>query len=792
MNNHDSMSDFLFSAHARDHVHSPQATDKAETAIDPVCGMTVKLNAGKPSLDYQGTTYHFCSQRCHERFGADPWFYLSGHAGNKPKAAKKATLYTCPMDPEIVRDAPGTCPICGMALEPMGAPVEGPNPELVDFSRRFWVSLACAVPLVILSMGTMVGLPIREWIGARVATYLELLLATPVVLWAARPFFERGWVSLRTGHYNMWTLIMLGVGAAYLYSVVATLLPGLFPMEFGGHHGEVAVYFEAAAVIVTLVFVGQILELRARERTGDAIRALMNLAPKTARRIQPDGTEQDAPLENILAGDHLRIRPGEAVPADGIVTEGHSSVDESLITGEPLPVDKIAGAEVTGGTINRNGTLVVRAQKVGSETVLSQIVEMVASAQRSRAPIQKLADRVSGWFVPAVVLVAVAAFVGWLVLGPQPSFAYGLVAAVSVLIIACPCALGLATPISIMTATGRGAQSGVLVREAAALERLAAIDTLIVDKTGTLTEGKPRLTDVLVGPTFPENRLLMLAASLEKASEHPLAEAIVTGARARDVPLVAVSDFEAVNGKGVSGRVDGDRVLAGNAAMLADVGVDTSAFAGHAEGLRQNGRTALYVAVNGELAGLLALADEIKINAAEAIRALHADGIRVVMATGDSAVTADAVAKALGIDDVAADHLPEDKKALVERLKAEGRVVAMAGDGINDAPALAAADVGIAMGTGADVALESAGITLLNGDLSGIVRARTLSKATLSNIRQNLFFAFAYNAVGVPVAAGLLYPLTGSLLSPMIAAAAMSLSSVSVVVNALRLRRLKL
>ncbi|WP_051108303.1 heavy metal translocating P-type ATPase [Rhizobium giardinii] len=787
------MSDFLFSAHTRDHVHAPQATDKAETAIDPVCGMTVKLNAGKPSLDYQGTIYHFCSQRCHERFGADPWFYLSGHAGNKPKAAKKATLYTCPMDPEIVRDAPGTCPICGMALEPMGAPVEGPNPELVDFTRRFWVSLACAVPLVILSMGPMVGLPIREWIGARIVTYLELLLATPVVLWAARPFFERGWVSLRTGHYNMWTLIMLGVGAAYLYSVVATLLPSLFPMEFGGHHGEVAVYFEAAAVIVTLVFVGQILELRARERTGDAIRALMNLAPKTARRIQPDGTEQDAPLENILAGDHLRIRPGEAVPVDGIVTEGHSSVDESLITGEPLPVEKIVGAEVTGGTINRNGTLVVRAQKVGSDTVLSQIVEMVASAQRSRAPIQKLADRVSGWFVPAVVLVAAAAFVGWLVLGPQPSFAYGLVAAVSVLIIACPCALGLATPISIMTATGRGAQSGVLVREAAALERLAAIDTLIVDKTGTLTEGKPRLTDVLVGPTFPENRLLMLAASLEKASEHPLAEAIVAGARARDVPLVAVSDFEAVNGKGVSGRVDGDRVLAGNAAMLlADVGVDTSAFAGHAEGLRQNGRTALYVAVNGELAGLLALADEIKINAAEAIRALHADGIRVVMATGDSAVTADAVAKALGIDDVAADQLPEDKKALVERLKAEGRVVAMAGDGINDAPALAAADVGIAMGTGADVALESAGITLLKGDLSGIVRARTLSKATLSNIRQNLFFAFAYNAVGVPVAAGLLYPLTGSLLSPMIAAAAMSLSSVSVVVNALRLRRLKL
>lgn len=792
MNNRDSMSDFLFSAHSHGHAEIHLAQDMTETATDPVCGMKVKLNAGKPSLDYQGTTYHFCSQRCHGRFGADPWFFLSGHAKNKPKAVKKATLYTCPMDPEIVREAPGTCPICGMALEPMGAPIEGPNPELVDFTRRFWVSLACAVPLVILSMGPMVGLPIRDWIGARIATYLELTLATPVVLWAARPFFERGWMSLRTGHYNMWTLIMLGVGAAYLYSVVATLFPGFFPMEFGGHHADVAVYFEAAAVIVTLVFVGQILELRARERTGDAIRALMSLAPKTARRIQPDGTEQDAPLENILAGDHVRIRPGEAVPVDGVVTEGRSSIDESLVTGEPLPVEKIAGAEVIGGTINRNGTLVVRAQKVGSDTVLSQIVEMVASAQRSRAPIQKLADRVSGWFVPAVVFVAVAAFVGWLVLGPQPSFIYGLVAAASVLIIACPCALGLATPISIMTATGRGAQSGVLVREAAALERLAAIDVLIVDKTGTLTEGKPRLTDVLVGPTFPENRLLMLAASLEKASEHPLAEAIVAGARAREVPLLAVSDFEAVDGKGVSGRVDGDLVLAGNAAMLADVGIDTSAFANHAEGLRQNGRTALYVAVNGELAGLLALADEIKLNAVEAIRALQADGIRIVMATGDSAVTAHAVAKVLGIDDVAADQLPEDKKSLVERLKAEGGVVAMAGDGINDAPALAAADVGIAMGTGADVALESAGITLLKGDLSGIVRARTLSKATLSNVRQNLFFAFGYNAIGVPVAAGLLYPLTGSLLSPMLAAAAMSLSSVSVVANALRLRRLKL
>lgn len=792
MNNHDSVADFLFSAHAHGHDAAAERREEVVTAIDPVCGMTVKLNAGKPSLDYNGTTYHFCSQRCHDRFGADPWFFLSGHARNKPKVVRKATQYTCPMDPEIVRDSPGACPICGMALEPMGAPVDGPNHELLDFTRRFWVSFACAVPLVILSMGPMLGLPIREWIGGRVSSWLELLLATPVVLWAAKPFFHRGWVSVRTGHYNMWTLIMLGVGAAYLYSVVATGFPHLFPTELGGHHGDVAVYFEAATVIVALVFLGQILELRARARTGDAIRALMNLATKTARRIQPDRTEQDAPLENILSGDLVRVRPGEAVPVDGIVLEGRSSVDESLVSGEPVPVEKATGSRVTGGTINRNGTLVVRADRVGSDSVLSQIVNMVAAAQRSRAPIQKLADRVSGWFVPAVVIIAVMSFFAWLILGPDPSFIYGLVAAVSVLIIACPCALGLATPISIMTATGRGAQSGVLVREAAALERLAAVDTLIVDKTGTLTEGKPRLTEVLVHPDFPENRLLMLAASLERASEHPLAEAIVAGAEARGVVLMPVSDFEATNGKGVAGRVDGDRVLAGNVVMMMNAGIDTTVFADHAEGLRRNSRTALYVAVNGQPAGLLALADQVKLNAVEAIRGLQADGIRVIMATGDNAVTAAAVAQALGIGEVTADQLPESKKALVERLRAEGRIVAMAGDGVNDAPALAAADVGIAMGTGADVALESAGMTLLKGDLSGIVRARLLSKATLSNIRQNLLFAFGYNAIGVPVAAGLLYPVTGSLLSPMLAAAAMSLSSVSVVANALRLKRLKL
>ena len=785
--------DHLFSPVHSAHSHgAAEVEPAAETAIDPVCGMTVKLGIGKPNLSYQGTTYHFCSQRCHDRFGADPWFFLSGHSKNKPKVAKKATLYTCPMDPEIVRDAPGTCPICGMALEPMGAPVEGPNHELVDFIRRFRVSLVCAVPLVLLSMGPMVGLPVRDWIGGRLATILELLLATPVVLWAAKPFFERGWTSIRTGHYNMWTLIALGVGAAYLYSVVATLAPGLFPMEFDGHHGEVAVYFEAATVIVALVFVGQILELRARARTGDAIRALMDLAPRIARRIQPDGSEQDAPLENILAGDRVRVRPGESVPVDGVVVEGSSSVDESMITGEPVPVEKTPGSLVTGGTMNRNGSLIVKAEKVGSDTVLARIVEMVASAQRSRPPIQKLADRVAGWFVPAVVVIAVIAFLAWLFLGPSPSFVYGLVAAVSVLIIACPCALGLATPISIMTATGRGAQSGVLVREAAALERLAGVDTLVVDKTGTLTEGKPELTDILTLGNFAEAHVLKLAASLEKASEHPLADAIVAGAAERGVATIAPERFEAVNGRGVSGIVGVEAAVVGNAAMMADNGIDIAAVEGDMQRLRSNGRTALYIAIDGRLAGIVGLADRIKPNAADAIRALHARNIRIIMATGDNAITAGAVACELGIDEVAADQMPESKRQLVEKLKAEGRVVAMAGDGINDAPALAAADVGIAMGTGADVALESAGITLLKGDLTGIVRARRLAEATLSNIRQNLFFAFAYNVVGVPVAAGVLYPITGSLLSPMLAAAAMSLSSVSVISNALRLKTLRL
>ncbi len=766
---------------------------EAGTAIDPVCGMTVKLGAGKPSAEYDGRTFHFCSQKCHGRFSADPWFYASGHAKNRPKAARKAAQYTCPMHPEIIRDAPGACPICGMALEPVNAAeASGPNHELVDFTRRFWVSLACAIPLLVLSMGPMAGLPVRDWLGARVSTYLEFALATPVVLWAAKPFFERGWASLRSGHYNMWTLISLGVGAAYLYSLAATFFPGLFPAEFGGHHGAVAVYYEAAAVIVALVFVGQIMELRAREGTGNAIRALMDLAPKIARRIQPDGSEQDVPLENILAGDHVRVRPGEAIPVDGTVTEGRSSVNESMVTGEPLPVEKQDGDAVTGGTLNRNGTLVVRAEKVGSDTVLARIVAMVSSAQRSRAPIQKMADRVSAWFVPAVVVVAIAAFAVWLLAGPSPAFIYALVAAVSVLIIACPCALGLATPISIMTATGRGAQAGVLVREAAALERFAAVDTLIVDKTGTLTEGRPELTDIVAWGNADQNNLLSLAAALEKVSEHPLAEAIVAGAQARGIAVAASGDFDAINGKGVTGKVNGTDVMVGNTLLLTEAGIDAAPLLGEAEALRMAGKTVLFVALDGRLSGLLALADTIKPSAAEAIRALHDEGIRIVMATGDNGVTAKAVAEALGIDEVEADQLPEQKKVLIDRLKAEGRVVAMAGDGVNDAPALAAADVGIAMGTGADVALESAGITLLKGDLAGIVRARKLSKATLANIRQNLVFAFGYNAIGVPVAAGVLYPVTGWLLSPMIAAAAMSLSSVSVVLNALRLRTLKL
>ncbi|ANK81711.1 MAG: copper-translocating P-type ATPase [Rhizobiales bacterium NRL2] len=774
------------------HAHHVHATASGDVVTDPVCGMSVDTAAGKPSLVHEGETYHFCGRRCHDRFEADPEFYLTGAHKRRPKAAPKGTQYTCPMHPEIVQDHPGDCPKCGMALEPMGVPADGPNPELVDFTRRFIVSAALAVPIFFLAMSHMLGLPFRHWLGERPAIWLELALATPVVLWAALPFFKRGWNSIVNRSPNMWTLIAIGTGAAYAYSVVAAVAPGIFPPSFVRADGTVPVYFEAAAVIIALVFLGQVLELRARERTGSAIRALLDLAPKTARRINENGTEREVPLENILEGDRLRVRPGESVPVDGVVLEGRSAVDESMISGEPVPVEKTEGDAVTGGTLNRNGGLVIRAERVGADTMLSRIVDMVAQAQRSRAPIQGLADRVASWFVPAVVLVAIVAFIVWSVFGPSPAMVYALVAAVSVLIIACPCALGLATPMSIMTATGRGAQAGVLVRDAEALERFARVDTLVVDKTGTLTEGRPELTDVVAADGWSEADVLGLAAALEKGSEHPLAEAVLKGAEARGVAAGATSDFEAVTGKGVKGRVDGRAILMGNRAMMDDAGIDVGAWQATGDDLRDAGRTVMYVAADGGLAGLVAVADPIKANAKDAIRQLREAGLEIIMATGDNARTAKAVADELGIDEVRADVLPEDKKALVDELHGRGRRVAMAGDGVNDAPALAAADVGIAMGTGADVAVESAGFTLVKGDLSGVVRAHRLARATIANIRQNLFFAFIYNAAGVPIAAGILYPVTGTLLSPMIAAAAMSLSSVSVISNALRLRALKL
>ena len=761
------------------------------SVIDPVCGMTVALGAGKPSAAHKGAEYHFCSSSCREKFEADPVFYLSGASKRKKQAGSSNALYTCPMDPEIVQEGPGTCPICGMALEPMSGVPEGPNEELIDFTRRLWLSVGAAIPLLILTMGPMLGLPVREWMGGRTALFAELVLATPVILWAAAPFFHRGWNSVRTWNLNMWTLIMIGVGAAYLFSVAAVFFPGLFP-EAVRMDGHAPVYFEAAVVIVALVFVGQILELRARERTGDAIRALLDLAPKTARRINPDGSEYNAPLENILVGDLLRVRPGESVPVDGVVREGRSPVDESMITGEPVPVAKAQGDMVTGGTLNGNGGLVVEATRVGDETMLAQIVDMVSSAQRSRAPVQSLVDKVASIFVPTVVVVAVLAFFAWLAVGPQPALAFALVAGVSVLIIACPCALGLATPMSITTAAGRGAQAGVLVKDASALQNMAKADTLIVDKTGTLTLGKPVLTDVIAMDSETEDSMLALAAALERASEHPLAEAIVRGAETRGLAIPDVNGFEAITGMGVRGKVEGKRLVLGNHAMMTAEGVDVRAGAARVDGLSEQGKTVMLVAIDRHLTGILAVEDPIKAQAEAAIDALRAAGLAIIMATGDTERTAKAVAARLGIDDVRASVLPEHKKAVVDELRTLGRTVAMAGDGVNDAPALAAADVGIAMGTGADVAMESAGITLLKGDLNGIVRARALAQATMGNIKQNLFFAFAYNSLGVPIAAGVLYPVLGVLLSPMIAAAAMSLSSVSVISNALRLRTVKL
>ncbi|MEO9874824.1 MAG: heavy metal translocating P-type ATPase [Anderseniella sp.] len=773
------------------HQPGPSPVDAA-VGTDLVCGMTVPLGAGKPFHKWHGEDFHFCSDSCHDRFVADPYFYVSGNSQTKKQVAAKDTTYTCPMHPEIVQEDPGSCPICGMALEPMGGVSDEPNHELVDFTRRLWVSVAAAIPLIILTMGPLIGLPVRGLIGENFALLLEFALATPVVMWAAWPFFQRGWTSIVTWNLNMWTLISIGVGTAYIYSAIATFFPDLFPAGLKMEGGHMPVYYEAAVVIIALVFVGQVLELRARERTGDAIRALLDLAPKMARRILPGGEEYDAPLENLVVGDRLRVRPGESVPVDGVVLEGNSSVDESLVSGEPVPVEKSQGDPVTGGTINKNGSLVMQAQRVGDETMLSRIVAMVASAQRSRAPIQGMADKVASYFVPTVVLIAVAAFAVWLMIGPEPALVFAIISAVSVLIIACPCALGLATPMSIMTATGRGAQTGVLIKDAEALERMSNVDTLVIDKTGTLTEGNPELTDVIAFGSASEEDVLALAAALEKGSEHPLAEAIIDGAGRRSLTIGTAVDFEAVTGKGVKGKVAGQAVALGNQAMMRDISVDVAPAEAQADELRAVGKTAMYIASDGQLVGIVAVADPIKESTAEAIKALHEAGLTIIMATGDNERTANAVADQLGIDEVRAGVLPEDKKALIDDLHSRGHKVAMAGDGVNDAPALAAADVGIAMGTGADVAVESAGITLLKGDLTGIVRSRALAQATLSNIKQNLFFAFAYNSAGVPIAAGILYPLTGTLLSPMIAAAAMSLSSVSVITNALRLRHIRL
>lgn len=743
--------------------------------------------------EHAGRTWHFCSAGCRTKFVSHPETYLDAApraAGQGPKDA----IYTCPMHPQIEQVGPGTCPICGMALEPKDiAVVEGPSEEYLDMRRRFIVSAVLTVPLAIVAMGRHFFFPVAHPIvSAQVIDWFELLLATPVVLWGGWPFFVRGWASIRTRNLNMFTLIAIGVGVAYVYSVVATLAPGLFPPQFRGHEGEVGVYYEAAAVIVTLVLLGQVLELRAREQTGSAIRALLDLAPKTAHLLHEDGREEEVPLDTVQEGDRLRVKPGEAVPVDGTVLEGRSAIDESMISGEPIPVKKGEGDPVTGGSINQTGALVMRAERVGSDTMLARIVQMVAEAQRSQAPIQKLADQVAGWFVPLVIGVAVAAFVVWSIWGPEPSMAFALISAVSVLIIACPCALGLATPMSIMVGVGKGAQAGVLIKNAEAIERFAAVDTLVVDKTGTLTEGRPALVGVETAPGVSEAELLTAVAGLERLSEHPLARAIVEGAAERGVEAPPAEEFESLTGKGVQGRVAGRMVAIGNVAMMEAVGADPAALAQAADARRSQGQTAMFVAFDGKAAGVIAVADPIKVTTPEAIRDLHADGLRIVMLTGDNARTARAVASQVGINEVIADVLPEDKHAVIRRLQAEGRTVAMAGDGVNDAPALAQADVGIAMGTGADVAVESAGVTLIRGDLSGLVKARRLSRATLANIKQNLFFAFIYNGIGVPVAAGVLYPFIGLLLSPMLAALAMSLSSVSVIANALRLRTVRL
>ncbi|HWP23596.1 MAG TPA: heavy metal translocating P-type ATPase [Candidatus Binatia bacterium] len=815
--------------------------------IDPICDMTVEPESAAGQFDYGGQTYYFCSVHCQRLFQSDPAKYLTAAAARKSQRAQPAshpaqggapagparqgatytcpmdpevrqprpgpcpkcgmalepldvgaaltrTEYTCPMHPEIVREAPGACPICGMALEPRTvALTEEKNPELEDMTRRFWLGVVLSLPVLLVAMSDLLpGQSIERMFSPGSLRWFQLILSTPVVLWCGWPFFERLWVSLVHRSPNMFTLIGMGVGTAYVYSVAATLLPQWFPHSLRGHGGEIGVYFEAAAVITTLVLLGQVLELRARSKTSGAIRALLGLAPKTARRVSADGSEKDVPLEQVKAGDLLRVRPGEKIPVDGVVVEGRSSVDESMVTGEPIPVEKVAHSKVTGGTVNGSGSFLMRAERVGSETLLAQIVRMVSEAQRSRAPIQKLADRVSAYFVPAVVLVAVLTFFVWMIVGPEPRLAHAVVNAVAVLIIACPCALGLATPMSIMVGTGRGAMAGVLIKHAEALEILEKVDTVVVDKTGTLTEGKPRLASVVTVEGVSEDELLRLAASLEKASEHPLAQAIVAAAEERKLTLAKDQGFQSYAGKGIFGVVEAKRVALGNAALFEEWKIPVEPLRQRAEELRRDGQTVVFVAVEKKLAGLIGVVDPIKPSTAEAIRKLHADGIRVVMVTGDSQATADAVARQLGIDEVHAEILPGQKSAIVKQLQESGRIVAMAGDGVNDAPALAQAHVGIAMGTGTDVAMESAGITLVKGDLRGIAKARALSRATMRNIRQNLFFAFFYNVLGVPIAAGALYPFLGLLLSPMIASAAMTFSSVSVISNALRLNRLQL
>ena len=799
------------------------ASEAKRTGLDPVCGMTVDLDRPKGGrASYEGREYAFCSVKCKARFEADPASFLSrkepapkAPAGTKwvcpmdpeveedhpmpcPKCgmalepatpiASAGTQWTCPMHPQIVRDGPGACPICGMALEPRAGGAEEQNPELDDMSRRFWVSLIFTVPVFLLGMSDLLpGMPVQHALG-RSLPWIEFALATPAVLWAGWPFFQRGWASVVNRSLNMFTLIALGTGVAYVFSVVATVAPGLLPAALL-QHGLAPVYFEPAAFIVSLVLLGQVLELRARARTRGALQALLGLSPKLARKVEADGSERDVPLAQVVAGDVLRVRPGEKVPVDGVVTEGRSAVDESMVTGEPLPADKEPGAKVTGATVNGAGSFVMRAERVGDATLLAQIVRMVGQAQRTRAPIQRLADKVAGWFVPVVIAVAIATFLGWLTLGPEPRLAHAIVNAVAVLIIACPCALGLATPMSIMVGTGRGAAAGVLVRNAEALELMEKVDTLLIDKTGTLTEGKPRLVSAQAFPGFVEDEVVRLAASVERASEHPLGHAIVQGAEERGLAPGAVTGFKSATGGGVMGRVADHEVWVGSPRFLETVKVPVESAKERAELLRAEGQTTLFVAIDGKLAGLLGVADPIKASTAEALRLLREEGVRVVMMTGDSRTTAQTVARKLGIDEFQAEVLPAQKNEAVDRLRREGRIVAMAGDGINDAPALAAAHVGIAMGTGTDVAMESAGITLVKGDLRGIVRARKLSRATLRNIRQNLFWAFVYNALGVPLAAGALYPFFGILLSPMIASAAMSFSSVSVITNALRLRK---